>query len=143
VYADGFDFQIGKANRLREGKDDAIIACGMIVAAALEAAHRLSQDGIQVTVLDMHTVKPLDGEAVEWAARETGAIVTAEEHLLHGGLGSAVARSLGEKAPVPLGFVGIHDTYAESGKPEELFEKFSLTPKDIMEQVQRVIRLKR
>jgi len=143
VYGNELDFQIGKANRLREGQDATIIACGLMVAAALEAAHRLAEEGIQVTVLDMHTVKPLDEEAVLMAARETGAIVTAEEHLLDGGLGSTVARTVGENAPVPMGFVGIRNTYAESGKPEELFEKYGLTPKDILQQVRRVIALKK
>ena len=143
VYEDSVDFQVGKANQLREGQDATIIGCGLMVAAALEAAHTLSQKGIEVRVLDMHTVKPLDGEAVERAARETGAIVTAEEHVLEGGLGSSVARAVGERWPVPMGFVGIDNRYAESGGPEELLAKYGLMPTDIVEAVERVLKRKR
>ncbi|MCL7455498.1 MAG: transketolase family protein, partial [Anaerolineae bacterium] len=132
VYKDGVDFQVGKANRLRKGQDATIIACGLMVAAALEAAHSLAQKGIDVGVVDMHTVKPLDKDAIERAARETGAIVTAEEHVLEGGLGSAVARVVGERWPVPMGFVGIDNRYAESGEPEELLAKYGLMPTDIV-----------
>jgi len=103
-----------------------------MVAGALQAAEDLAGEGISARVLDMHTIKPLDVEAVERAARETGAIVTAEEHLLSGGLGSAVARAVAERHPVPMGFVALRDTYAESGKPEELFEKYGLMPEDIV-----------
>ena len=132
VYQDGLDLQIGKANQLRAGRDVTIIACGLMVAAALEAAHDLSQDGIEARVLDMHTIKPLDEAAIETAARETGAIVTAEEHVLEGGLGAGVARVVGERYPVPIGFVGLRNTYAESGKPQELLEKYGLMPADIV-----------
>jgi transketolase len=132
VYQDGLDLQIGKANQLRAGRDVTIIACGLMVAAALEAAHDLSQDGIEARVLDMHTIKPLDEAAIETAARETGAIVTAEEHVLQGGLGAGVARVVGERYPVPIGFVGLRNTYAESGKPQELLEKYGLMPADIV-----------
>jgi len=132
VYQDGLDLQIGKANQLRAGRDVTIIACGLMVAAALEAAHDLSQDGIEAMVLDMHTIKPLDEAAIETAARETGAIVTAEEHVLEGGLGAGVARVVGERYPVPMGFVGLRNTYAESGKPQELLEKYGLMPADIV-----------
>jgi transketolase len=123
---------IGRANTLREGGDITLIACGLMVAGALQAAEDLAGEGISARVLDMHTIKPLDVEAVERAARETGAIVTAEEHLLSGGLGSAVARAVAERHPVPMGFVALRDTYAESGKPEELFEKYGLMPEDIV-----------
>ena len=139
VYTDDFDFEIGKANQLRDGGDVTIIACGLMVAAALDAADELSEDGVEARVLDMHTVKPVDGDAVERAARETGGIVTAEEHVLDGGLGAAVARVVGERHPVPMGFVGINNEYAESGKPQELFEKYGLTPGDIIERVYDVI----
>ena len=143
VYEDGVDLKVGKANRLREGRDATIIGCGLMVAAALEAADSLSQKGIEVRVLDMHTTKPLDGEAVERAARETGAIVTAEEHVLEGGLGSSVARAVGERWPVPMGFVGIDNRYAESGEPEELLAKYGLMPTDIVEAVERALKRKR
>jgi transketolase len=143
VYANGLDFEIGKSNHLRDGDDLTIIACGLMVAAALEAAADLEKKGISARVLDMHTIKPLDVEAVEQAARETGAIVTAEEHLLQGGLGAGVARAVSEHFPVPMEFVGIQDTYATSGKPQELLEKYGLTPKHIQEAAEKVIRRKK
>ena len=139
VYVDDFEFEIGKANQLREGDDVTIIACGLMVAAALEAAADLSEEGIEARVVDMHTVKPIDEAAIERAAQETGAIVTAEEHVLNGGLGSEVARAVGRLWPVPMEFVGIDNTYAESGKPEELLEKYGLMPSDIKEAVERAL----
>lgn len=139
VYQDGLDFRVGKANRLREGGDITLIACGLMVAAALDAAVELERRGIQARVLDMHTVKPLDEAAVEAAARETGAIVTAEEHLLEGGLGAAVARALAERRPAPVGFVGLRDTYAESGSPGELLEKYGLTSGQIVAEAERTL----
>lgn len=142
VYPDGVDFRIGKANRLREGGDVTLIACGLMVAAALEAAESLSGEGIEARVLDMHTIKPLDAEAIEAAARETGAIVTAEEHLLQGGLGAGVARVVAERHPVPMGFVGVENTYAESGEPQALLEKYGLMPADIVAAAQRAVKAK-
>lgn len=139
VYPDGAEFRIGKANILREGRHLAIVACGLMVAVALEAAATLAREGIEARVLDMHTVKPLDEAAVERAARETGAIVTAEEHLLDGGLGAAVARVVAERHPVPMAFVGIRDRYAESGKPEELLAKHGLMPADVVLAARRVL----
>lgn len=139
VYEDGCDFAIGRANALRRGDDVTIIANGLMVAQALEAAQALGERGIEARMLDMHTVKPLDREAVVKAARETGAIVVAEEHLLHGGLGSEVAQVVAEECPVPIGFVAIRDTYCESGKPEELFEKYGLTAGDILRAVERTV----
>jgi transketolase len=127
IYADGFTFKLGKANRLRDGKDVTLIACGLMVAAALEAAEKLAGQGVQARVLDMHTVKPLDDEAVLAAARETGRIVVAEEHLMHGGLGSAVALSAARQHPVPMRFVNLGDIFAESGTPEGLLDKYGLT----------------
>src|SRR5574341_1179825 len=113
-----------------------------MVATALEAASDLQQKGINARVLDMHTVKPLDLESIELAARETGAIVTAEEHLLEGGLGAAVARVVAEIHPVPMAFVGIQDRYAESGQPQELLEKYGLTVEHIRLAAEQVIRRK-
>ena len=139
VYQAGDDFEIGKANRLREGRDVTVIACGLMVAAALEAAANLEEDGIEARVVDMHTVKPIDLSAIEDAARETGAIVTAEEHVLNGGLGSEVARAVARHHPVPVEFVGIENQYAESGEPEELLNKYGLMPADIEAAVQRVL----
>ena len=139
VYEDGAPFELGKANQLRDGGDVTIVAYGLMVAAALEAATELSEEGIEARVLDMHTIKPLDADAVEAAAKETGAVVTAEEHLLNGGLGGEVARVVGERYPVPMGFVGIDNTYAESGEPQELLEKYGLMPSDIKEAVNRAL----
>jgi transketolase len=132
VYGGGTPFRLGKANRLRDGKDLTIIANGLMVAAALGAAEELADRGIQARVLDMHTVKPLDDATVLAAAKETGRIVVAEEHLLHGGLGSVVAMSAARQHPVPMRFVGIKDTFAESGKPDELLVKYGLTAADIV-----------
>lgn len=139
IYTDGAQFEIGKANQLRDGKDLTIIACGLMVGAALEAAQLLSQQGVEARVLDMHTIKPVDEAAIEQAARETGALVTAEEHLLEGGLGAAVARVLAERHPAPLQFVGIRDQYAESGDADALLEKYGLTANDIVKAAQSVI----
>jgi transketolase len=132
VYDNASPFTLGKANQLRDGKDLTIIANGLMVAAALQAADQLAGKGIKARVLDMHTVKPCDDAAVLAAAKETGRMVMAEEHLLHGGLGSVVAMSAARQHPVPMRFVGLHDTFAESGKPEELLAKYGLTAADIV-----------
>ncbi len=132
IYNDGSPFQLGKANVVRDGKDLTVIANGIMVAAALDAADRLAGQGIQARVLDMHTVKPCDDAAVLAAARETGRIVVAEEHLLHGGLGSVVAMSAARQHPVPMRFVGLRDTFAESGPPDALLKKYGLTADDIV-----------
>lgn len=142
IYQENPDFQIGQANRIREGNDVTVIACGLMVAVALEAAHELATEGIEVRVLDMHTIKPIDEAAIETAAQETGAIVTAEEHLLAGGLGSAVARVVAQRQPVPMQFVGIHDTYAESGEPQQLLAKYGLMPDDVIGAVRKVMQQK-
>ena len=139
VYTNKVDFEIGKANQLRDGRHATIIACGLMVAAALEAAHTLSEEGVEVRVLDMHTIKPLDETAVKLAAEQTGAIVTAEEHLLRGGLGAAVATAVTQQHPVPMRFVGLHNEYAESGEPEELLEKYHLMPTDIVKAIHEAI----
>jgi transketolase len=132
VYPDYCPFQLGKANQLRDGKDLTIVANGLMVSAAVDAAEQLAGRGISARVLDMHTVKPCDDAAVLAAARDTGRIVVAEEHLLHGGLGSAVAMSAARQKPVPMHFVGIKDTFAESGTPEGLLAKYGLTAGDIV-----------
>ena len=139
LYENDLEFHIGKANQLRQGDDITLIGCGLMVAAALEAAHILSKDGIEARVLDMHTIKPLDKTAIEKAAQETGAIVTAEEHVKNGGLGASVAQVVTEKHPVPMGFVAINDTYAESGKPQELLEKYGLMPVDIVKSARKAV----
>ncbi len=139
IYADGHALAIGRASQLRDGSDATVMACGIMVAMALEAAHALAAEGIAVRVLDVHTIAPLDVDAVVAAARETGAIVTAEEHLLAGGLGSAVARAVVAHQPCPMGFVGIDDTYAESGKPGDVLAKYGLTWQRIAGEVRRLV----
>lgn len=124
-------FEIGRANVVREGRDLTIVACGIMVAAALDAAVMLEKSGLQARVLDFHTLRPMDVEALEAAARQTGAIVTAEEHLLTGGMGANVARIVGERCPVPMRFVGLADTYVESADPEDLLVKYHLNSSDI------------
>ena len=132
-------FVIGKANQLRDGKDVAIIACGIMVPQAILAAEALQKEGISARVIDMHTIKPLDAEAVKKAAADCGAVVTAEEHSIIGGLGSAVAEVLADKACVPFERVGIMDRFGQSGKPAMLFEEYGLTDKAIAEACRRVI----
>ncbi|MBL8795883.1 MAG: transketolase family protein [Planctomycetia bacterium] len=131
IYEQGCDFKLGKAIQLRDGKDVTIIANGLMVAPSLEAAEQLEKKGVQARVVDMHTVKPLDDAAVLAAAKDTGKIVVAEEHLLHGGLGSAVAMSAARQHPVPMRFVGVNDTFAESGTPEGLLVKYGLTAENV------------
>jgi transketolase len=135
-------FQIGKANLLLDGKDVTIIACGLQVWESLRAVEMLQGDGISVRVLNMHTIKPLDKDAIIRAARETGAIVTAEDHQIHCGLGSAVAECLAETHPVPQEFVAVRDTFGESGKGEELMKKYGIARDDIVRAVKRVIKRK-
>ncbi|MFW5941341.1 MAG: transketolase family protein [Chloroflexota bacterium] len=132
VYEDGdVPFTIGKANVLREGQDVAIIASGIMVAMALDAAVDLAQEGIEARVLDLHTLRPLDEEAIAAAARDTGAVVSAEEHLLQGGMGSNVARIVAAHHPAPMRFVGLDDVYVESGDPFDLLKKYHMTADDI------------
>ncbi len=138
VYEPGESFEIGRAKQLRPGKDVTVIATGLLVWEALEAAEICVEKGIDVRVLDMHTVKPLDEEAIVAAAKETGAIVTAEEHLLDGGLGSRVAQTVVQNHPVPMEFVGLRNTYAESGTPAQLLERYGLTSQGIVEAIERV-----
>lgn len=130
--------KIGKGAVVREGSDVAIIATGLMVSKALEAAEILAADGINARVIDIHTIKPFDSEIVVKAAKECGAIVTAEEHSIIGGLGSAVAEAVVKEAPVKIAMIGIKDTFGESGKPAELLEKYGLTEKDIVKAVKDV-----
>jgi transketolase len=142
VYEPSYRFKLGKAVTMRQGGDATIIAIGLMVKVALEAAQNLKGEGIDCRVLSMPTLKPIDEAAITKAAAETGAIVTAEEHLEHGGLGSAVARVVTARRPVPMEFVAIKDTYAQSGKPAELFERYGLTAKDIEKAVRAAIKRK-
>lgn len=130
--ADNCPFEIGKANVVRQGDDLTIIGCGIMVSMALDAAAILAQEGIEARVLDMHTIRPMDTGAIAAAARETGAIVTAEEHLLQGGMGSNIARIVAAAWPVPMRFVGLADTYVESAEPDDLLKKYHLTEQDIV-----------
>ena len=142
VYQPGVRFEIGKANVLREGRDITVIANGLLVQEAMEAACQCSEKGIDVRVVDMHTVKPVDVDAIIQSARTTGAIVVAEELLLSGGLGAAVAQVAAENSPVPMGFIGLRDTDAESGLPEELFKKYGLTSLHIVAEIEKTIKRK-
>jgi transketolase len=143
VFDDKYKFKIGKSAVMREGKDAAIMAIGTMVAPALEAATTLVQEGINCRVLNMSTLKPIDAEAILEAAKETGAVVTAEEHQEHGGLGSIVARILAKHHPVPMEFVAVKDKFGMSGKPAELLARYGLTAKDIAAAVRDVIKRKR
>jgi transketolase len=139
IYSADHKFEIGKAVEVAEGDDVTIIANGLLVAQALLAADILEAEGISARVIDMHTVKPLDREAIAKAAGETKAIVVAEEHLVDGGLGVRVAQAVAETRPCPMEFVGIQDTYAESGQPDELLDKYGLVARDVAAAVRRVV----
>jgi transketolase len=140
VYDDVSDFHIGKANTLRDGDDVTIIANGIMVAMALDAAKALEDEEVEARVIDMHTVKPIDVAAIERAANETRGIVVAEEHLAYGGLGSTVSMVVGERKPTRLAFVNVGDTYATSGKAEELLVQYGLTPDAILDAAHRVLK---
>ncbi|NLB72950.1 MAG: transketolase family protein [Firmicutes bacterium] len=139
LFDEGYKFQIGKASTLREGKDVTIIACGVMVSVSLEAAEILAKRGILARVLNMATIKPVHVDAVVAAAKETGAIVTAEEHSIIGGLGSAVCEVAGEMCPVPIERVGIRDVFGQSGTPDELMQAYCLTRDDIAHAAVRAI----
>ena len=134
-YDEADEIVLGKGNQLRDGKDVTIIATGIMVNEALMAADQLAAEGIDARVIDMHTIKPLDEDIIVKAASETGAIVTAEEHSVIGGLGSAVAEVVVKKCPVKMAMVGQQDTFGESGKPDELKKKYGMTADDIVKAV--------
>jgi transketolase len=142
IYNEEPSFEFGKANRVREGSDVTVIANGLMVAAGIVAHEKFKQQGISVRVVDMATVKPLDEAEVAAAARDTGAIVVAEEHLIHGGLGARVAQAVVTQHPVPVEFVGLDDLYAESGDPEALMRKYGLTANEVVAAVERVLQRK-
>ena len=139
----GYSFELGKGVTLREGKDATIIATGMMVQMALEAARTLADEGIDVRVLDLHTIKPLDEELVLKAAQETGAIVTSEEHNVIGGLGEAVAGYLAGVCPVPVVRHGVEDVFGRSGKAPLVLEHYGLTPEGIATQARAAVALKK
>jgi len=135
-------FKIGRAEVFREGKDVCVVACGIMVYEALVAAEELEKEGIDVMVINNHTVKPLDKKTLIEAAKKCNAVVTAEEHQVLGGMGSAVAELLSQNHPVPIKFVGIQDRFGESGEPEELLKKFGCTSKEIIQAVKDVLEMK-
>ena len=143
VYEDGRPFTLGKANLLREGSDVTLIACGLMVGVSLDAAAMLAEEGIAARVLDMHTIKPLDRAAIEAAARETGAIVTAEEQFVTGGMGVNIARVVAETCPVPMRFIGVQAGYPGSGSVPELMAAHSMTAEDIVSAAKAVVAAKR
>jgi transketolase len=138
----GLDMKIGKSNVIRDGSDATVIACGLMVPEAVEAAEMLEEKGISCGVIDMFTIKPIDKDAIVKAARDTGALVTAEEHNIYGGLGSAVAEILVENYPVPMRRVGVFDTFGESGEHEELLAKYGLKATDITRNVEELVKEK-
>ncbi|MEE1005913.1 MAG: transketolase family protein [Acutalibacteraceae bacterium] len=143
IFGDDYKFEVGKAVTLKEGNDVTIIATGLMVAEALEAYELLKKDGITAKIINMHTIKPLDNEAVIKAAKETGAIVTAEEHSVIGGLGGAVSELLGEEYPVPVLRLGVYDTFGHSGPAPKLLDEFGLRAANIVEKAKKAIALKK
>jgi transketolase len=142
IYPEKYRFTLGKAVTMRQGKDATIIAMGIMVAKALEATDALAKQGTDCRVINMHTLKPLDEATVIEAAKETGAIVVAEEHLAQGGLGARVAQVVTQERPVPMGLVNLDDRYGVSGRAEELLQKYGLTTEKIEESVKSVVKRK-
>lgn len=142
VYADDASFSIGKAVQIRDGSDVTLIGTGILLERCLQAADRLAGESLSARVLDMHTIKPIDEEAIRKAALETGALVTAEEHSTIGGLGGAVAEVIAESCPVPLARVGIPDTFAETGPYLELLDRYGMSVADIVRAAHKALALK-
>lgn len=142
IFGDDYSFEIGKGVQLKDGNDVTVIATGLMVNEALEAYELLKKDGINARIINMHTIKPLDKEIVLKAAKETGAIVTAEEHSVIGGLGSAVSETVCEKYPVPVVKLGVYDTFGHSGPAVKLLDEFGLRAVNIAEKAKKAIELK-
>lgn len=142
IYDDSYEFEIGKFSTLKEGADVSIIACGIMVAKALEASEELAKNGIMAEVINASTLKPFDSSAVLESVKKTKCAVTVEEHNIYGGLGSAVAEVLSKNYPAPLEMVGVMDVFGESGSPDELLEKFKLTSNEIIDKVNIVLKRK-
>ena len=140
VYSPTQEFSIGKAIQIADGSDVTLIATGLLVAESLLAANMLDAEGISARVVDIHTIKPIDGEMIARAAAETGAIVVAEEHLVDSGLGVRVAQVVSETHPAVMEFVGIQNTYAESGAPDELLNKYGLRAKNVADAAKRALK---
>lgn len=136
------NFVIGKAQVIREGKDATIIACGIMVSESLQAAEILKKENIEVKIVNMHTIKPIDEAMIIECAQQTGAIVSAEEHQINGGLGSAVAEVLAKNFPVPMEMIAVRDTFGESGTPNELLKAYHLKDTDIVQAIKKVIKRK-
>jgi transketolase len=143
VFGDDHAFQIGKGCIVRDGKDVTLVACGVEVARAMEAADLLALEGISARVVNMATIKPIDAQLLARCAKVTGAFVTAEDHNIHGGLGSAIAESLATTHPCPIEFVGVKDVFGASGEPDELAEAFGLTAPHIAAAAKRTIQRKK
>ncbi|MBA4336937.1 transketolase [bacterium] len=135
-------FEVGKAITMKEGKDVTIVACGVMVAEALDAAEELAKEGINAEVINLHTIKPIDRDALINSVKKTGCLVTAEEHQLAGGMGSAVLEVIAQEYPVPTEMVGIKDTFGESGEPRQLMEKYGITSKEILEKSRQALKRK-
>ncbi len=140
IYDSMADLEVGKVKILRQGSDITLAACGIMVNEAIEAADSLAKDRISAEVLDCHTVKPLDSNAILKSARKTGAVVTAEEHSILGGLGGSVAETVSEAHPVPIARIGMRDTFGESGESQELMTKYGLTSKEITSAAKTAVR---
>lgn len=132
IYQDTQKFEIGKGIRLKDGKDISIIATGIMVSKAMEAADMLQKEGISAEVIDIHTIKPIDKDIITDTARKTGRVITCEEHNIYGGLGSAVCEVLSENYPTRVKRIGVKDTFGESGTPDALLKKYGLTPEEIV-----------
>ncbi|KUK34456.1 MAG: Transketolase, central region [Caldanaerobacter subterraneus] len=132
IHDQNYKFELGKGEVIREGKDVAIIATGVMVAIAIEAADKLKEEGIEATVVNIHTIKPIDKDLIVEVAKKTGKVITAEEHSIIGGLGSAVAEVLSEEYPVKIKRIGIRDEFGQSGSPKELLKHYGLTAEDIV-----------
>jgi transketolase len=143
IFDDKYEFRLGKAVKLLEGDDVTIIATGTMVHEALEAAKMLRDENISISVLNIHTVKPIDEERIIKEARSTGAIVTVEEHSIYGGLGGAVAELVAERYPVPMRIIGVNDRFGESGEYKELLEKHGLTARNIVKSAKELLEKKR
>ncbi len=143
IFTTGRPFTIGKADRMIEGKDVSIFACGHMVWQAIEAENILAEKGISAEVINIHTIKPLDVEAILASVQKTGCVVTAEEHQINGGLGDSVAQVLSRFHPSPLEMVAVNDTFGESGKPMDLLKKYGLSPENIAQAAQKAIQRKR
>lgn len=143
ILSDDYRFELGKGRILRDGSDVTIVACGVEVARALDAAEILQKEGISARVVNMSTLKPIDSDLLERCAKETRCFVTAEDHNIYGGLGGAVAESLAQTSPCPIEMVGVHDTFGESGEPDEISEKYGLTGPHIAQASRKVLGRKR